>query len=63
MTEGKAILSRFGNAVTLPVTAFYALYNEIECYMLSGACYAYVYPRMVKNLERQLKRFFGVKLK
>ena len=44
-------------------TAFYALYNEIECYMLSGACYAYVYPRMVKNLERQLKRFFGVKLK
>ena len=63
MTEGKAILSRFENAVTLPVTAFYALYNEIECYMLSGACYAYVYPRMVKNLERQLKRFFGVKLK
>lgn len=44
-------------------TAFYALYNEIECYMLSGVCYAYIYPRMVKNLERQLRRFLGVKLK
>lgn len=39
--------------------AFYALYNEVFCYIQSQRSYDYIYPRMIKNLRKQMIKFLG----
>lgn len=39
--------------------AFYALFNEIHCYMATQISYAFIYARMERNLRKQIKRFLS----
>lgn len=39
--------------------AFYAMFNEIDCYIVSGQCFAFVYPKMAANLKKQMRYFLG----
>lgn len=38
--------------------AFYAVFNEIYFYLLTGMSFEYIYPRMIRRLRKEMKLYF-----